>query len=1304
MDSFDEEPREPEPVTTTDRMRPAVPETQDSTHSDARQRRTTDTAMSPPPPSAAITSSVNARIAQHPVASVALASTLAGVVVWGVDAAIDRLFFFDRSYWDLLLLDVPGHALWLRVLILASFTGFGVVVASVTRRLFLLAQHLDHLNRVLAAIRKVNRLIALEKDQDRLLTETCRTLVETRGYLNASLAIVGPDGRIEAFYKAGFEGAVAPEVERLRTAPCSRCPLTSLNIGGVVRVFNPRIDCPECPIAREYCGDAAFSFRLERGGQVFGWLSVSIPEAARADSEEQALFAELGRDIGHALWTIDLEARRQSAQRDCDAVLATTSDAVAALNADGLITLVNPGAEHLFAGPAETALGRRLASFVAAARRGEANAAIRHVITHGSPRTLQTLVVGPGGREVPVEINLGPRRDEGGGILGVSAILRDITERLEREHEYSQILTTAIDGFLVIDTRGALLDANPAAARMLGYTREELLCRSLFDIEAVESAAETRAHIRQLRESGSGRFETRQRRKDGSVLDVEVSASFLPFGQERFVAFIRDITDRKRSEGALLESEARFRTMFTRHSAIMLLIKPSSGHIVDANEAAERFYGHSHDSLVTMSIQDISALSPEEVAEHRRRAQLNRCNRFVFPHRLSSGEVRTVEVHSTPISVRGEQLLFSVIHDVTERERALEELKRSETLLSEAQRVAEIGSWELEAASGRVTCSDSTFRILGLEPAEITPTFEEFLNLVHPDDRDAVSAAFSKSLEAGAKGETIEHRAVRPGSGEVRHVRERFQHLRDDAGNLIRTVGVVKDVTDTLLAERERDLLMMAIEQAAEGVIITDTQGAIRYVNPAFERVTGYARSEVLGENPRFLKSGEHDAGHYRAMWDTLHRGKTWRGRFVNRRKDGTLLTEDTVISPVRDTTGTTVSYVAVKRDVTDEIKLEAQLLQAQKMEAVGRLAGGIAHDFNNMLGVILGNTEIALTSMAADDPAHESLREIESAATRSADLTRQLLAFARRQTATPEVLDLNATIARTLKMLRRLIGEDIALSWQPGNELWPVKIDPSQVDQVLANLCVNARDAIEGVGRIAIQTTNTKLSPGEIRPLECVPPGDYVQLTVSDTGCGMDAETMARVFEPFFTTKKAGDGTGLGLATVYGIVHQNHGLVDVISKPESGSTFRILLPRHGGRIGLQPRGGVLHPDRRGNETILLVEDESAMLRLCSRSLDELGYHVIHAGSPGEALALAERHEGQIQLLLTDVVMPEMNGRDLAAHLAELYPDIKRLYMSGYSADVVARQGIVSKDVHLLQKPFSRHELAAGVRHVLEHD
>jgi two-component system cell cycle sensor histidine kinase/response regulator CckA len=393
---------------------------------------------------------------------------------------------------------------------------------------------------------------------------------------------------------------------------------------------------------------------------------------------------------------------------------------------------------------------------------------------------------------------------------------------------------------------------------------------------------------------------------------------------------------------------------------------------------------------------------------------------------------------------------------------------------------------------------------------------------------------------------------------------------------------------------------------------------------------------------------------------------------------------------------------IEMVEDLTEKLSLESQVRQSQKMEAIGRLAGGVAHDFNNMLSVIIGYTDLALERVDPAEPLHADLKEISNAASRSTDIVRQLLTFARKQTIAPKVLNLNDTVEGMLKMLRRLIGEDVDLAWLPESGLWPVKMDTSQLEQILANLCVNARDAIDGVGRITIETHNVAIDEAYcVDHVDCVP-GQYAMLGISDDGCGMDEESLDKIFEPFFTTKPVGQGTGLGLATVYGIVKQNNGFINVYSERGQGTTFRIYLVREVDEVadtGMERQRDL--PLSRG-ETVLVVEDEASVLELATRMLSSLGYTVLSAGAPGEAMRLAEEHTGEIHLLLTDVILPGMNGRDFAKQIRMTRPAMKCLFMSGYTADVIAHRGTLDEGAEFIGKPFAKRDLAARVRAALE--
>ena len=896
---------------------------------------------------------------------------------------------------------------------------------------------------------------------------------------------------------------------------------------------------------------------------------------------------------------------------------------------------------------------------------------------------------------------------------------------------------------------------------------------------------------------------------------------------------IERLNDSRRLEHDLRENEARLRLALSGARQGLYDLNVQTGTAIVSPEYATMM-GYDPETFEETNDKWVARLHPDDVervagvyrdyidgripeyrVEFRQRTADNRWKWI-----LSLGSVVERDASGAPLRMLGTHT------DITERKEAEQALREGEQRYRELFEANPHPMWVYDL---------ETLAFLAVNDAAIEKygyTKDEFLGLTIKDIRPAKEVPALLDSIGHVEGRS---RTTGPWRHQLRSGREILveitSHPLTFAGRAARVV-MANDVTGRLAAEREIRQLSQAVEHSPASVVITDRQGLIEYVNPKFTRVTGYSRTEVIGQTPRILKSGEMSQDEYRRLWQTISSGGTWQGEFHNRKKSGELYWEYASISPIIDAGGAVTHFVAVKEDITarkeaqlalqqseekfreffmtsrdcvfittpagafvdfndatlpllgferradlarqrvqdlyaspadrenlmqligaqgyvqdypvtlrrasgtfvdvlvttsslrnadgsvramvgtirdiserkradeDRQRLEAQLQQAQKMDAVGRLAGGVAHDFNNMLNVIIGYSDMLMERLPADDPSLDDLREIRHAATRSADLTGQLLAFARRQTVAPKVLDLNVVIGERAKMLCRLIGEEIAFSVVPGADLWAVSIDPSQLDQILANLSVNSRDAIGGVGSIVITTKNAHLDAAYGAQHPGFEVGDFVQLTLSDTGCGMDRETLDRIFEPFFTTKEPGKGTGLGLATIYGIVKQNGGFINVDSEPGRGTTFTIYLPRHDSAAADEQES----EDRllTGSETILVVEDEAQILRMCQRVLESAGYRVLAAASPVSALVLAEQHPGPIHLLLSDVVMPDMNGKQLQARIEAAVPGLRTVFMSGYTADVVAHRGVLDAGIRFLQKPFSPRDLTRRVREALD--
>jgi two-component system cell cycle sensor histidine kinase/response regulator CckA len=603
----------------------------------------------------------------------------------------------------------------------------------------------------------------------------------------------------------------------------------------------------------------------------------------------------------------------------------------------------------------------------------------------------------------------------------------------------------------------------------------------------------------------------------------------------------------------------------------------------------------------------------------------------------------------------------------------------------------------LMSAEGVVQwASNSCPRVLGLEAQQLLGS--NGFDLLNGDNPSLARTWWKELLRHPGKPVQVSFRHKNGALREIEGVGTNWLHEP--------AVGAVvfnfRDVTERRRTEEKLCKLSSAVEQAADVVVITDHQGGIEYVNPAFEKLTGYTREEVLGQNPRLLKSGSQEAHFYQQMWQTIMGGEVYRGVMINRKKNGELYYTEKTITPVRDAAGQITHFISNDRDITERHKLEEQLAQVQKMDAIGQLAGGVAHDFNNLLMVISSYAELMMDALAPESQLRHQGEEILKAARRAADLTRQLLTFSRKQVQALRVLDLNSVLQEICKNLPRLIGEDIQLSLQAGKELWPIKADPVQLEQIVMNLATNARDAMPHGGQMNIETRNVELDEAYCRTQPDATLGEHILLAVSDSGSGIDPAVLPHIFEPFFTTKEKGKGTGLGLSTVYGIVKQSGGHVAVYSETGTGTTFKIFLPRApAAAVGLEttPRSSL---ELRGKETVLLVEDEDAVRESEREYLEQHGYTVLAAPDGPAALELAASCGREIQLLVTDVVMPKMSGSELGAQLVAQRPGLKVLYVSGYAENTVMQHGLAELGSRFLHKPFTLKALTAKIRELLE--
>ncbi|OGR27852.1 MAG: hypothetical protein A2277_18395 [Desulfobacterales bacterium RIFOXYA12_FULL_46_15] len=644
----------------------------------------------------------------------------------------------------------------------------------------------------------------------------------------------------------------------------------------------------------------------------------------------------------------------------------------------------------------------------------------------------------------------------------------------------------------------------------------------------------------------------------------------------------------------------------------------------------------------------------------------------------------------------------------------MEEMQEAQLRQKEMIRASKVGLWDWDLATGQVRYSEEWKNQIGYKNHEIENDFKEFEKRVHPDDLGLTLEIIRYSISKVWQDHKTEFRFLHK-DGSYRWILAQASIIPDASGRPIRMIGSHLDITGRKEAEEalrdSQSLLSTLIRTIPDLVWLKDPEGVYLACNYRFECFLGAKEKDIIGKTDYdFMDKDLADFFRHHDKEAMKKGGPNTNEEEVVFANDGHHEILETIKTPMYRDNGRFAGVLGIGRNITDrkrseqeQVKLQAQLIQAQRMESVGRLAGGVAHDFNNMLGIIIGNAEMILADINPTDPFMDYLHEILKAAERSANLTRQLLAFARKQTIDPKILNINDVLADMLKMLQRLMGEDITLTWLPAKDLWGVKVDPTQMDQIFANLCINARDAISGVGKITIETANFSFDEAYCRDHAGFNPGDYIMIAVSDNGSGMDRNTLDHIFEPFFTTKEIGRGSGLGLATVYGIVRQNNGFINVYSEPEKGTSFKIYLPRQTETILPNPKTGFKDKPPTGTETILLVEDEEAILKMTRIMLERLGYTVLAAQMPGEAIRIVEESNSRvIHLLMTDVVMPEMNGLDLSEKIRSHQPGLKCLFMSGYTANVIAHHGVLDKGVQFINKPFSMQDLAFKLREVLD--
>ncbi len=875
------------------------------------------------------------------------------------------------------------------------------------------------------------------------------------------------------------------------------------------------------------------------------------------------------------------------------------------------------------------------------------------------------------------------RRERG---LAVEAI-RMSEERFRRYFELGLI------GMAITSPSQRYVEVNDKICEILGYERQELLRMTWVELSHPdELAADLDAFNRVLAGAIDGyTMEKRYVRKDGQTVQAMISVKAVRSADasiDNFVTLVHDISEHKRALAKLLDSESQLAAMFELASVGIAQADPRTGRWLRVNRKMCEITGYETSELLAKHVPDIT--HPDD--RQRDWELFERVVRGEAPaYQL---EKRYIRKDGTPIWVNvnmtvirdaaGEAVrTMATIEDIDERKRTEVLLVESEARYRSLFEKSPIGIYRTTPAGEILDANPALLAMLGYA------TFDELRrrNLEETGfEPEYPRTRFEEAIRRDGYVRGLDARWKRK-DGEVLVVRENAVAIRGSGGKVLFYEGAVEDITERTRAEEARRRLAAAVDQASEAVVVTDAAGAIEYVNPAFERITGYARDEAIGRNPRLLKSGRHDERFYRELWATITAGQPWKGRLVDRRKDGTFYEQEATISPVRDERGVISNFVAVARDVTHEVALQQQLDHAQRIEAIGRLAGGIAHDFNNLLQAILSQLAVLELRLRGTAGAQKPLDEVSQLVRRGAALARQLLLFARRGTASREPLDLNRVVEGAANLLRRVVRENVVVVTELSSEPLLVLADHGQLDQVLVNLAVNASDAMAEGGRLTLRTAGDASS---------------VRLSVTDTGHGIPEEVRSHLFEPFFTTKGIGKGTGLGLSVVHGIVTSHGGTIEVASSPAQGATFTIVLPLQAAEAlpatGAGAEPGDM-PAGRG-ERLLLVEDEDGARHGLIEVLGGLGYAVTAAASGEEAGALPS--EPVYDLLLTDLMLPGISGADLAVGLCARWPQLKVVMMSGYAEDEMLQRLGPARVARFLQKPFDMQALARMLRHALD--
>ena len=1170
-----------------------------------------------------------------------------------------------------------------------------------------------HIKRILLAIRNVNQLIVAEPDATRLAEKACESLTETLGYLNAWIALLDEAGdRTTIAAASGFAGTFGAMGDRLERGQFPACMRKALSSDETVVVDHPSNDCPDCPLACHYERRSGLARRLENHGRVYGVLTVSVPRTYATDAEAQQLFREVANDIAFALRKIEMEdAVREDHQR-IEFIIEGANLGTWVWNVQTNETTFNEIWAQMLGYTIEELSPYDYQTWA------------RLVHPDDLPHAVERLTQCREGESSDYECEIRMQhkdgswvwildrgrvltRDEDGRPLSMFGTHTDITEMKRADKAYVRICRMASELICLADLQTAtFLQVNPAFMRVLGYTEQELLNRPFLEFVHPDDMEPTIQIIEDKLRSGEDviRFENRYRHKDGSYRLLQWN-SHPVVEEDKIYAIAHDITESRRAQRALTESAQRIQAIVSAANVGLWDWDLETNRIAYSAEW-KRQIGYEEDEIGNGFEEWESRVHPDDLPHARAHveraiAERNDHYQLEFRFRHKNGSYIWILAQASilkdetgkPVRTLGSHI------DITEQKQAQERI----VLLSEMLDAAPVAITIHDTEGWFLYANQKTLELHGYKSEEFARLNLRDLDV--PESQELIAERMDQIISEGEARFEVRH-FRKDGSTVPLEVHDKRTDWKGEPA----FISIASDITERREAEEElrrrESLLQRIFDILPVGLWIVDRTGKLLRGNPEGVRIWG-AEPTVAPEDygvfkARFLPSGKELCPEDWSLVRTIRDGEIVTNEMLEIDAfDGQKRIILNSTAPVLDTEGNVESAIVVNEDITAHQALEHQYREAQKMEAIGQLTGGVAHDFNNLLQVINGNADLALADLDKNHPVHGSITQILQAGQRAAGLVEQLLAFGRRRLMRPQVLDLDNTITDIIKMLRRVIGEHVRMEWTPGIKTGSIYADRGMVEQALVNLCVNARDAMPDGGTLSIQTDSANLDAEFCARHDGTEPGRYAILSVIDTGVGIEHEHLEHIFEPFFTTKELGKGTGLGLATVYGIVKQHQGMIDAHSEPGSGAAFLIYLPMCEQETPSDENESP-QPVRGGTETILIAEDEEAVRRLAARALRRHGYHVLEAADGAQALDRFIENARDIDLVLLDVVMPNVGGRKAYEEIRQLRPNVRVVFTSGYSEGALHTNFVLESGLVLLQKPYTHQNLLITVRKTLD--